>query len=146
MLERDPSQTQDSGATPGDAEDPSALIGSRPAQNARQVASTSEVDTEWRGADEAADFLGLDQELRGLDVPPAMPGTPIAPQTQPQAAQTSVESAEAEPLSAALPPESVSSLLATMEGEQVVDPEENPLAAGVATPDPFAFDESAPAA
>ncbi len=144
MLERDPSQTQVPGSTPGDADDPSAVLGSRPAQNARQVASTSEVDTEWRGADEAADFLGLDQELRALDAPfaPAIPG---APNSEPSAVPAARASAVSEPIPGAPPVDSLGALLSTIEGEAAVDPAENPLAPDLATPDPFAFEETAPA-
>ncbi len=141
MLERDPSQTHVPGGTPGDAEDPTAPTGSRPAQNARQVASTSEVDTEWRGADEAADFLGLDQELRGVDAAP-IPAMPHASDAQHFAPLAGVASAEVESAPTQTPAESLGSLFSTLE-DAPVDAGDDPLAPDLATPDPFAFEESA---
>lgn len=140
MLERDPSQTQVPGGTPGDAEDPTALTGSRPAQNARQVASTSDVDTEWRGADEAADFLGLDQELRGVDASP-VPAMPHASDAQHFAPPAGVASADVESAHTQTSAESLGSLFSTLEGAPV-GAGDDPLAPDLATPDPFSFEES----
>jgi hypothetical protein len=140
MLERDPSQTQLPGGTPGDAEDPTALTGSRPAQNARQVASTSDVDTEWRGADEAADFLGLDQELRGVDASPvsSMPHASDAQHFAPLAGVASA-AVDSEPTQTSV--ESLGSLFSTLEGAPA-DASDDPLAPALATPDPFSFEDS----
>jgi hypothetical protein len=142
MLERDPSQTHVPGGTPGDAEDPTARTGSRPAQNARQVGSTSEVDTEWRGADEAADFLGLDQELRGIEASPvpAIPSMPDAQRFAPPSG-ASAESAGSEPVLPPMSPETLGSLFSTIDAASA-EAAENPLAPDLAAPDPFAFEES----
>lgn len=78
MLERDPSQLQSPNAEPGALDESTALYGSRPAQNARQVDSAKDLPKEWRGAEEAADFLGLEQELRGSADDGVQPGADIA--------------------------------------------------------------------
>ena len=60
-------ERQDDMQTDGDpaAEfDLDAPAGNRPAQNARHVDATAALPREWRGADNAADFLGLDQEVQ----------------------------------------------------------------------------------
>lgn len=132
MSERDPSQTQASGAAPGAAEDPTALIASRPAQNARQVDSASDVDTDWRGADEAADFLGLDQELRGMEASPTGAISDPAQYEHAQAEATAPRSA-IDPAT----PDPANSWLMTLDGEPAAaeslepaptsDPESDPL-------------------
>ncbi|MFN0241459.1 MAG: hypothetical protein ACKVWV_01070 [Planctomycetota bacterium] len=79
MLERDQKELQSPNAEPGALDESTALYGSRPAHNARQVDSAKDLPKEWRGAEEAADFLGLEQELRGGAQDGGLPSADVAP-------------------------------------------------------------------
>lgn len=79
MFERDPRELQSPNADPGALDESTALYGSRPAHNARQVDSAKDLPKEWRGAEEAADFLGLEQELRGGAQDGGLPNADVAP-------------------------------------------------------------------
>jgi hypothetical protein len=70
MSEREESQMQQGVAPP--AASAAAPAGNRPAQNARQVASQNQIDDDWRGGEDATDFLGLDLEVAPGSTPEAM--------------------------------------------------------------------------
>ena len=60
------------GVAPPAAASAAAPAGNRPAQNARQVASQNQIDDDWRGGEDATDFLGLDLEVAPGSTPEAM--------------------------------------------------------------------------
>jgi hypothetical protein len=71
MSEREESQMQQ-GVAPPATTSAAAPAGNRPAQNARQVASQNQIDEDWRGGEDATDFLGLDLEVAPGSTPEAM--------------------------------------------------------------------------
>ena len=72
MADRDYSPTPGQGV-PAESNDP-ATIGNRPASGARVVDHATSLPGGFGGGAEATDFLGLSQELTGIDAAPFHPG------------------------------------------------------------------------
>lgn len=69
MQERNDNETKPWEAPSGASIDASTPLGNRPANNARRSDSADAIPRDWRGAENAADFLGLDPEVAGTLLP-----------------------------------------------------------------------------
>lgn len=68
-MEQDPNREEPQ-STPPEPQEKDSALRNRPAEGALRVTAESELNKSWQGGEGAADFLGLDQELRS----PAPPG------------------------------------------------------------------------
>jgi hypothetical protein len=91
MSDREESQMPETVATGASTELP-APTGNRPAQDARQVHATNQIDGDWHGGDDATDFLGLDLEVAGAAAIP-MPTDESTPAPSAADAQPARDSA-----------------------------------------------------
>jgi hypothetical protein len=70
MSDREASPVTESVAS-GESAERAVPIGNRPAQDARQVDAPTQIDADWKGGDDATDFLGLDLEVAPASTAPA---------------------------------------------------------------------------